>query len=43
MNRQSPLWSGKGGWFGEFARLTSAIFDLRFLGGELQTLGMGKI
>ena len=36
MNRQSPLWSGKGGWFGESARLISTYFNRRFLGVEPQ-------
>jgi hypothetical protein len=40
MNRQTPIWRGRSGWFGAFARLTSAIFVRQFLGGEFQPLGM---
>ena len=43
MNRQFPVWRGKGGWLGAFTRLISTIFVRRFLGGELQLLGMGEL
>ena len=36
MNRQFPIWRGKGEGVGAFARLRSRIFSRWFLGSELQ-------
>jgi len=43
MNCQLPVWRGQGEGFGIFARLMSRIFFRRFLGGELQLLGIAGL
>jgi hypothetical protein len=43
MYRQLAACRGQGEGFGMFTRLISAIFERRFLGGELQLLGMEEL